>query len=280
MRKSLGPDHPHTLGAMVNLASILEYRGEVPAAEKLLRDALEAWRTAHGENNPGTLLAGSSLAMLCHATRRLPESEELIRRVLEGRTRILGPDHPDTIGSQSNLGLILSDMGKDEEAEAAYLAAWDRYGAVVGEAHPDTLTTALNLVSLYEGLGWPERSAAHMPRLLSTLRRVTEIPTATASNLNACAWLLLTVEPASLQDPAAALPFAERACSTERAAGGAELWQYLDTLALAQHRTGAPTAAARSQREAISLVPAAGEGYRAEMQERLAQYEAASAGGK
>src|SRR5690606_6091944 len=117
-------------------------------------------------------------------------------------------------------------------------------------------------------------------RLLDTLRRAAAHSDAAAERLNACAWLLLTVEPESLRDDAAALTLARRACDKERTAGragahGPSLWEYLDTLALALFRTGSPAEAAAAQREAISLIPASGEAYRGEMEGRLGEYEAA-----
>ena len=75
--------------------------------------------------------------------------------------------------------------------------------------------------------------------------------------------------------PLHALGFAERACTAEEAAGGGQLWSYLDTLALARHATGDVAAAVETQRRAISLMPdGAGDPGIAE---RLAEYEAALA---
>ncbi len=276
-RAALGDAHPHTLGAMTNLAGMLEARGDVQGAESLLLAAVEGWRTAHGEDKPGALLAASSLALLYSETGRGPQAEALMRRVLDLRTRTLGINHPETIAALSNHGLILSVLRRDDEAEPALIAAWERGAATLGEGHPDVLATALNLTALYERHDWPERSARLMPGLIANLRRAAESQTAPPNVLNACAWILLTVEPGALQDPAAALPLAQRACDAERARSGPSLWEYLDTLALALHRTGDSAAAARAQREAIDGIPPAGEPYRAQMLQRLAEYEAAAA---
>ena len=97
-------------------------------------------------------------------------------------------------------------------------------------------------------------------------------PEASAENLNAYAWALLTYEVPGLQDPARALEFAKRACEREAARGGSMLWAYLDTLALAQHRSGDTGAAVATQKRALERMPAgADEGVR----QRLAEYEAA-----
>jgi hypothetical protein len=73
-----------------------------------------------------------------------------------------------------------------------------------------------------------------------------------------------------------ALGYSRRACAAEEAAGGGNLWQYLDTLALAQHQTGDTAAAVETQKRALSLMPA-DHAERAEMEKRLADYEAAPA---
>ena len=129
--------------------------------------------------------------------------------------------------------------------------------------------------SVAEALGWPERSADKLPGLIATVKAMAGSPTTTPESLNTCAWFLLAVEPTRAQDHNAALRAAQRACDAERHQRGGQLWSYLDTLALAQHRTGRSAEAVITQREANSLVPATGEPYRAEMLGRLAEYEAA-----
>ena len=94
-----------------------------------------------------------------------------------------------------------------------------------------------------------------------------------STHLDEGAWTLLTNDIEELRDPARALGFARRACTLEEAAGGKELWSYLDTLALAQHRSGDTGAAVQTQRRAISLIPK--ENGDPDMPKRLAEYEAA-----
>jgi hypothetical protein len=54
-------------------------------------------------------------------------------------------------------------------------------------------------------------------------------------------------------------------------------WNYLDTLALAQHRTGDTTKAIETQNRALALLPPEYHRQRKEMDERLADYKAAMA---
>ena len=98
-------------------------------------------------------------------------------------------------------------------------------------------------------------------------------PDADANTLNAVAWTLLTHDIDELRDATQSLAYAERACALEEAAAGGSLWQYLDTLALAQHMTGDSAAAVETQKRAISLMPSPDADP--DMPKRLAEYEAA-----
>ncbi len=272
-RRTLGLTHPETLGSLTNLGALLADLRRYAEAVPLLEQALSSWREAHGDNHPGTLFAEHELGMTLLATGRVPEAEQLLRRVVAARERVLGEAHPDTLGAASNLGFVLSRTERVEEAETLYKRSLLAARRVLGDAHPDTLTTAMNLLMLYESLGWPERSRPEVERSLEVMSRFAERIDANADQLNSCAWFLLTAEPVSARDPAAAMRAAERACRVERNAGGANLWMYLDTLAKALHLTGDAPGAAAAQREAVSLIPAHGEQYRAEMEQRLAEYE-------
>ncbi len=277
-RRTLGPTHPETLGSLTNLAALLDDLRRHSDAVAILEEALEAWRTAHGEDHPGTLFAAHELGMSLLATGRVPEAEHLLRRVVAGRERVLGEAHPDTLGAASNLGFVLSRTDRADEAESLYRRSLAAARRVLGDAHPATLTTAMNLLTLYESIGWPDRSRADVERTMEVMARFAQRPDASADTLNSCAWYMLTVEPESARDPAAALRAADRACRAERNAGGANLWMYLDTLAKALHATGDAPGAAAVQREAVSLIPPHGERYRGEMEQRLGEYEQAGGG--
>ena len=95
--------------------------------------------------------------------------------------------------------------------------------------------------------------------------------------LNDYARDLLTIEARDLRDPAGALPLSERACALAEERGTYGRWNYLDTLALAQHRTGNTAKAIETQRRALGLIPPEYHQQRKELEERLAEYEAARA---
>ncbi|MCW5776786.1 MAG: serine/threonine protein kinase [Phycisphaeraceae bacterium] len=272
-RRTLGPTHPETLGSLTNRAALLGDLRRNEDAAALLEEALSDWHTSHGDDHPGTLFATHELGMTLLAMGRVSEAEELLQRVVDARMRVFGDAHPDTLRAVANLGFVLSRTERVDEAEALYKRSLSAARRVLGDAHPDTLAMAENLLTLYESLGWPERSRPETERTLEVMARFAERADANATQLNSCAWFLLTAEPASVRDAAAALRAAERACRAERHAGGTNLWMYLDTLAKARHLTGDADGAAAAQREAISLIPPHGDQHRTEMEERLAEYE-------
>jgi tetratricopeptide (TPR) repeat protein len=101
-------------------------------------------------------------------------------------------------------------------------------------------------------------------------QRRADRPGASALDKNELAWDLLTCEPADLRDPETALRLAGDACAmTDNANPG-----YLDTLALAQHRTGDTPAAIETEKKALSLLPPDAS-LRAELEATLARFEAA-----
>ena len=278
-RRLQGPEHPDALGALVNLANVRLGLGQMDNARALLEEAVEGWRKTHRDEHPGTLLALSSLADLYSAQGNAPQAETILRRVLAARMQVLGEEHPDTLATMSNLAQTLRALGRIADAESLLLRAWQLSARVRGESHPDTVTTASNLLGLYAAMEWPESKREQTEAALVGVRAAAARADAAPKMLNDCAWLLLTAQPTSLADPKAALDAATRACELERVTSGIDLWQYLDTLALAQHRNGNSAAAAATQREAIQILPAVGERYRTEMKQRLAEYESAPKGG-
>ncbi len=107
---------------------------------------------------------------------------------------------------------------------------------------------------------------------LERQRRAADESDADASALNEYAWALLTIEPADLRDPAAALPIAQKAVEKSRGEDPA----ILDTLAKAWFDTGDATKAVETQEKAVSLLPPGDSALRTELETNLATYRAAT----
>jgi tetratricopeptide (TPR) repeat protein len=108
---------------------------------------------------------------------------------------------------------------------------------------------------------------------IELMRAVAERPGAGPYEWNVYADILLKSEIERLREPAKALDLALRASRATQETNPT----FLDTLAWAYFRTGDTAAAVRTERKALSLVPAGnalGQGLRSELEQGLAQFEA------
>ena len=104
------------------------------------------------------------------------------------------------------------------------------------------------------------------------MRVVAERPGAGPYEWNDYANALLKAEIESLRQPAKALELALRATRATKEPNA----MFLDTLAWAYFQTGDAPSAIRTERQALTLVPAGnalGQGLRSELEQGLAQFE-------
>jgi tetratricopeptide (TPR) repeat protein len=235
---------------------------EAPSPERARAEA--AFRDPAGD------LVGRGVAL--NREGRYADAEPLLRECLEMRREILSPDDWRISNAMSNLGESLVGQGRYAEAKPLLV---EGYESMVPSARRDQrLGEALErLVNLYDSWGKPDRAAewkAAMENLsIEPFRRRAERANAVAGTKNGYAWQLLTVVPADLQDPEEALRFAVQANEMT----DFRETDYLDTLALAYHRTGDTRKAVATQRKALALLPE-GDGTRGEFEKRLGEYEA------
>ncbi len=309
----LGDDDPATLESINSLANLCLQQGRYTDAEPLYLKAIEISKRALGSDDPATLKAMGNLASLFFSQGRYADAEPLFLETLEIKRRIRGPEHPDTLKSMNNLATLYLQQGRHADAERMYVETRDLQNRVLGAEHPNTLCTITNIGLLYNSMNRFEDALKMFETSLPIERRVLgmqhpwtgyamnglasaymklgrreeavplyrellELRTAAAdqsdadpSTLNDAAWTLLTSEIEELRDPPRALKYAERAC----AGGNSSIPNYLDTLALAQFRTGNTAKAIETQRRALSLIPA---GADPEMAAHLAEYETALTG--
>jgi Tetratricopeptide repeat len=93
---TLGPDHPDTLAARLQLAADRRRRGDLAGAEAQLWQVARTRERVVGPDHADTLAARAQLALLLHARGRLADSAEQLAAVLAGEERTLGADHAQT----------------------------------------------------------------------------------------------------------------------------------------------------------------------------------------
>ena len=171
----------------------------------------------------------------------------------------------------NSLANVYDNQGRYEEAEVMCRQTLETRRRVLGENHPDTLWSMNDLVNVYKATAEVDKARPLVAELLFTRKKASERSGANAKTKNSYAWLALTCEPADLRDPESALRFAFEANELTRF----ENPSYLDTLALAYNMTGNSAKAIETQKRALALLPEGDSPTRKEIEQRLAEFEAA-----
>ena len=97
-RETLGDRHPSTLNSTNNLGWLLYAKGDLAAAEPLLREALEGRRALLGSGHPDTLKSMNYLGLVLMAKGVFAAAELLLSEALEGQhEHDLGSRQPHTV---------------------------------------------------------------------------------------------------------------------------------------------------------------------------------------
>ncbi|KAI2465425.1 hypothetical protein F4781DRAFT_435459 [Annulohypoxylon bovei var. microspora] len=137
----LGPEHPHTLSTMNNLASIYQDQGHWEKAELLQVQVMEASKTTLGPEHLGTSNAINNLASTYREQGRLDEAESLEVQVMEAVKTILGPEHPDTLISVNNLAYTWKRQGRVDDAIRLMEDCALARSQILGLDHPYTVSS-------------------------------------------------------------------------------------------------------------------------------------------
>ncbi|KAN0085314.1 P-loop containing nucleoside triphosphate hydrolase protein [Elaphomyces granulatus] len=132
-------------------------KGNYGIAEKMNKQAADAYMKALGPEHPSTLSSMANLASTYSNQGRWKEAEDLQVKELEICQRVLGQEHPDTLTSMNNLALTHRSQGRWKEAEELEVRVMETGKTVLGQEHPDTLASMNNLALTYGKQGrWKE----------------------------------------------------------------------------------------------------------------------------
>jgi Tfp pilus assembly protein PilF len=112
----LGPEHPHTLTSLNNLAIDYLEQGRYDQAEALYTQTLEIRKRVLGLEHPDTLISMSNLADCYAHEGKFAQAEGLFIQTLEMRKRVLGPEHPVTAQTLYNVGSVAARRGDKDRA--------------------------------------------------------------------------------------------------------------------------------------------------------------------
>ena len=161
------------VAAIFMLGRVQQARGDLEAAEPLLRRTYDLQTKLSGENSDATMNARNGLADLLVVRGKTNEAEALLRKNVAVVRAIYGEPSVNLGIAWNNLANALSDVpAKYGEAETSYLEAIRLLEETLEPGHPEIATSHSNLGSLYVKTREFEKAAREY-RLALQLRLAT-----------------------------------------------------------------------------------------------------------
>ena len=151
-QEQLGADHPATLAARLNLATVLAQEGLLRKAADQFRALVDAQTRLKGPDDLATLIVRQQLANVLSDEGKFSESESEQRTVLEACERLYGDDNPTTLAVRFGLAGVLKRQGQLAGAEAEYRAVLDATTRINGPDDPETQTVRQQLAAVQADL--------------------------------------------------------------------------------------------------------------------------------
>ncbi len=148
-QRVLGDDHPLTLSAMNELASLLYERGPSDEGEALWREALELGCARGGNGDTIVARVLNNLGQSLMKRGKLDEARECLEQNVEIIRRTRGPEHPAYATGLANLAILYEAQGRLSDAQAHYEQALASLRRLHGDNHPDVAKALGNLADLY-----------------------------------------------------------------------------------------------------------------------------------
>jgi tetratricopeptide (TPR) repeat protein len=157
-KAKLGPDHPDTLGSMVNLANSYRQAGQTDRALKLREETMALMKSKLGPDHPDTLMSMSNLANSYADAGQIDRALKLREETLALTKLKLGPDHPFTLATMNNLANSYEDAGQIDRALKLREETLALRKSKLGPDHPNTLESMNNLANSYSDAGQTDRA--------------------------------------------------------------------------------------------------------------------------
>ena len=140
--------------------------GDIEAADSLLREALDAYRTHYGKVHPEVAPNMQNLGALRAAQGDYAAADSLLRKALVIHRVYLPADHPRIAATLHDLGRLHASTGAYEEADSLLREALAVEREQRPDNHPHLARILLDLGRAYLGQGNPARAE---PRLREAL---------------------------------------------------------------------------------------------------------------
>lgn len=149
----LGDTHCDVALSLDELATLLQYSGDLESPESLFREALDIRRAVLGDRHAEVGGSENNLAMLLQAKGDLGEAEPLLRDALEIFEEVFGSKDLLVATLTNNLGMLLYSRGDIEGAESLYRKALATRQEQLGNNHPEVANSLTNLAVLLHSRG-------------------------------------------------------------------------------------------------------------------------------
>ena len=118
----IGPDHPDTLAAQLNLGNALAESGDLGEARTRLTTAAYGYANALGPRHSRTLRALMNLAVVIKQCGELELARGLLAEITDEYEEMYGLAHVSTLRARVNLAGCLCSMGRHTDARDEYVA--------------------------------------------------------------------------------------------------------------------------------------------------------------
>ncbi|MFF0312195.1 tetratricopeptide repeat protein [Streptosporangium sp. NPDC004379] len=207
LNHALGPEHPETLGARVNLAFLTERAGDTAGAREQLAALLPVFEQVMGPKHPGTLIVRMHLVAVTGRAGDAVGTRDRYAALVPVAERVLGPEYPETLTIRADQASWTGQMGNAAGARDQLTALLPVFERVMGPKHPETLKVRANLTSWTGNAGDAAGARDQLAALLPTFEQVMgpKHPETLTARGNLASWTGNAGDAAGARDQLAAL---------------------------------------------------------------------------
>jgi len=143
-----------------SLGNVYFFSGDLPAAEKTMREALALHERASGRRHAMTAQAMNNLAAVLYQSGRYDDAAAMYREALPIYREVYGNEHPEVAVILDNMGGSALMVGRIDEAEPLLRQALAMFEKLKGATHDD-LVAPLNRLAMIDAFAghWAQAEA-------------------------------------------------------------------------------------------------------------------------
>jgi tetratricopeptide (TPR) repeat protein len=164
--KAYGSDSPWIAVIVNNLASALQYLGDLQGAKEHYERALKIDENVYGSDSPWIAVIVNNLGSVLQYLGDLQGAREHYERALKIDENVYGSNSPEIAVIVNNLGSILQDQGEMQSAREHYERALKIDENVYGPDHPSVARDVNNIGGVLQYLGDLQGAREHYERAL------------------------------------------------------------------------------------------------------------------